>query len=75
MQDIVYSEAQGSLVIFEERFRGGGIPEHFVLFETASVTGVGCPVDVAFEFEIPRQIEGRIAADGVVPRILVVLFL
>lgn len=45
------------------------------MFKSVAITGIGRPVEIAFNLEIEGKVKGGIAAGPVVERVLIVLFL
>ena len=56
LEDVVYLEAERSLVSTEERLREGGVPKHLVLFVSVGVARVGAPGNIALEAYIPGEV-------------------
>ena len=73
LQDIVYLEADGAVLLTEELFLDGGVPQPFILRKTIGVTGIGAVVDVALDGDIPGEIEGGIGISTIIEIFLVAL--
>ena len=73
LQDIIYLETNGAVLLFKQRLLKRSVPEPFVLFITIGIARVGGVVDITFQGQIPWQIDRGSGIAAVIEVVLILL--